>query len=196
MIDYPEYVKVGDKKYKINTDFRTAIECDVIGRDNTIGDYERALAIIYKLFGDEGLDDADNHNELLRLAKKYLLCGNEMERPEEEPNMSYEQDMDYIEASFMSDFRIDLSNSKMHWWKFNKLINGLSNSELGNCCVLNRVRNLRDFDIKQIKDPKEKRKIQKAKEQVALKKNDKKELTSEELNNINDFYRQIGIRKE
>ena len=65
---YPEYVKVGDKKYKINTDFRIAIECDEIAKDNSIGNYERALAIIYKLFGEEGLNSLDDHEKLLKLA--------------------------------------------------------------------------------------------------------------------------------
>ena len=42
----PEYVKVGDKKYKINTDFRVAIECNNIAQDDSIGNTERPLAII------------------------------------------------------------------------------------------------------------------------------------------------------
>lgn len=49
----PQYVKVDDKLYKINTDFRIALECNNIAEDKTIGEYERALAIIYKLFGEE-----------------------------------------------------------------------------------------------------------------------------------------------
>ena len=71
--------------------------------------------------------------------------------------MDYKQDMDYIEASFMSDYRINLSNVKIHWWTFSNLMNGLSNSEFGNCCVLNRIRNLRTYDTSQIKDKKENR---------------------------------------
>ena len=49
----PQYVKVDDKLYKINTDFRIALECNNIAEDTSIGEYERALAIIYKLFGEE-----------------------------------------------------------------------------------------------------------------------------------------------
>ena len=168
-MDYPEYVRVEGKLYKINTDFRNAIKCDSIARDNSIGDYERVLGIIYTLFGDEGIDSPEHYEKLLELAKKYLSCGKELEDSKEDPDMDYSEDMDYIEASFMSDYHIDLSNTKMHWWKFNNLINGLSNSEMGNCCVLNRVRNLRNYDIKDIKDPKEREKIIKAKESVALK---------------------------
>lgn len=192
-MNYPEYVKINDKKYKINTDFRVAIECQEIATDETISDFERALAIIYKLFGDEGINDTDNYEKLLEMAQKYLSCGKEVVDNNEEPDMDFIQDMDYIETSFMSDYSIDLANTEMHWWKFYNLINGLSNSEMGNCCVLNRVRNLRTYDTKDIKDQKELERIKKAKEQVALKKRVvKKNLTTEQQNNINAFYETLG----
>ena len=107
--------------------------------------------------------------------------------------MDYIQDMDYIKASFMSDYRIDLDNTQMHWWTFYNLINGLSNSELGNCCILNRIRNLRNYDTSTIKDPKEKRKIEEAKKQVALHKKEK-ELTKEQLESIRRFNELIGLK--
>lgn len=197
-MDYPKYVKIGEKKYKINTDFRVAIECQEIALDDSIGDFERALAIIYKLFGDDGLDDSNNYEKLLELAQKYLSCGKEVDsKTNEEPDMDFVQDMDYIEASFMSDYNIDLQNTKMHWWKFYNLINGLSNSEMGNCCVLNRIRNLRTFDTKDIKDQKELAKINEAKKQVALKKRTvKKNLTVEQKKNIDNFYEKIGINRK
>ena len=197
-MDYPKYVKIGEKKYKINTDFRVAIECQEIALDDSIGDFERALAIIYKLFGDDGLDDSSNYEKLLELAQKYLSCGKKIDsKTNEEPDMDFVQDMDYIEASFMSDYNIDLQNTEMHWWKFYNLINGLSNSEMGNCCVLNRIRNLRTFDTKDIKDQKELAKINEAKKQVALKKREvKKELTYEQKRNIDNFYDKIGINRK
>lgn len=191
-MDYPEYAKVGDKLYKINTDFRIAIKCNEIATDETIGDYERALGIIYLLFGEEGINTYEDHEQLLERAKKYLLCGKELEISNEEPDMDYAEDMDYIEASFMSDYHIDLSNEKMHWWKFTKLINGLSNSEMGNCCVLNRIRNLRNYDVKDIKDSKEREKILKAKEQVALKKN-KKKATKEQQESAENLLKMLNI---
>lgn len=197
-MDYPKYVKIGEKKYKINTDFRVAIECQEIALDDSIGDFERALAIIYKLFGDNGLDDSNNYEKLLELAQKYLSCGKEIDsKTNEEPDMDFIQDMDYIEASFMSDYNIDLANTEMHWYKFYNLINGLSNSEMGNCCVLNRIRNLRTFDTKDIKDQKELSKINEAKKQVALKKRTvKKNLTVEQKRNIDSFYEKIGINRK
>lgn len=183
----PEFVKVGEKKYKINTDFRVAIECNSIATDDTIGDVERPLAIIYKLFGDEGLNSPDDWDKLLELAIKYLCLGKELDESNEEPDMDFVQDMSYIEASFMSDYRIDLSNIKMHWWKFYQLIEGLSNSELGNCCVLNRIRNLRTLDVSKIKDPKEKAKILNSKKQFFLKKLERN-ISKEEEQNQDEFF--------
>lgn len=189
---YPEYAEVNGKRYKINTDFRVAIECNQIATDSTIGDYERALAVIYKLFGEEGLNGRGDQERLLEIAKTYLLCGENHVESNEEPDMDFIEDMDYIEASFMSDFHIDLSETKMHWWKFCKLMNGLSNSELGNCCVLNRIRNLRNYDTKDIKDLKEKRKIEEAKEKVALKKS-RKVATKEQEENAREVLKDLGI---
>ena len=194
-MEYPKYVKVNDKKYEINTDFRVAIECNRIAEDETIGDFERALAIIYELFGEEGINTQEDHEKLLELALKYLSCGKEInDKPKEEPDMDFIEDMDYIEASFMSDYNIDLASVEMHWWKLYKLMNGLSNSEIGNCCVLNRVRNLRNFDTKDIKDQKEKDRIERAKKEVALKKNKKeKHITQKQEESMNRLNELLGL---
>ena len=195
MNNYPEYVEIKGKKYKINTDFRVAIECNRIAQDDTIGDFERALGIICTLYGEQAIDDVENYETLLKLAKKYLSCNKEIDDIDNENiDMDFIEDMDYIEASFMSDYNIDLSNIQMHWWKFYKLINGLSNSEIGNCCILNRVRNLRNYNTKDIKDLKQKQKIEKAKEQVALKKKKKENhLTKEQQDSVNEFYKSLGF---
>ena len=195
MNKYPEYVEIEGKRYKINTDFRYAIECNRIAEDENIGDYERALAVIYTLFGDEGINTPEHYERLLKLALKYLSCGKgEVHIREEEKDMDYIQDMDYIEASFMSDYHMDLSNTKMHWWKFINLMNGLSNSEMGNCCVLNRIRYIRNYDMKDVKDPKERQKILDAKEQVALKKEPKEiKLTEEQIRSRDEFYKNINL---
>ena len=193
---YPQYVEVFGKRYKINTDFKVAIECNRIAEDETIGDLERALAIIYKLYGEEGLNIPDHYEKLLEMAQKYLLCGKEYDvESNEKPDMDFIEDYSYITTSFMSDYHIDLENCNMHWWKFMDLMNGLSNNELGNCCILNRIRNLRNFDLKDMKDAKERQKIIKAKEQVALKKN-KKQATEKQIENAKRFYEMLGIGKE
>ena len=191
MNKYPEYVEIEGKQYKINTDFRYAIECNRIAEDKTIGDFERALAVIYTLYGDEGLDNPNHYDKLLKLGLKYLQCGKEAKGiVDTKKDMDYIQDMDYIEASFMSDYHIDLPSTKMHWWKFYNLMNGLSNSEMGNCCVLNRIRNLRNFDLNEIKDQKERQKIMKAQQSVALKQDEPViKMTEEQKKSSEEFYK-------
>ena len=82
----------------------------------------------------------------------------------------------------------------MDWKRFYNLLNGLSNSEFGNCCILNRIRNLRTFDLSQISDQKEREKIRKAKESVALKKNIiKNNPTKEQEKSMNEFNMLAGL---
>ncbi|MBR2245677.1 MAG: hypothetical protein IKN65_00835 [Clostridia bacterium] len=189
-------IQIEDTIYTANVDFRIAIRCNEIAQDETIGDFERVLGIICTMFGADAIDNPNHYEKLLKWALNYLSCGQEIKDTHEEPDMDYVEDMDYIEASFMSDYQIDLENTEMDWQKFNKLINGLSNSEMGNCCVLNRVRNLRNYDTKDIKDKEERDKIIKAKEQVALKKYKKEkkiELTEKQQNSVDEFYKALGF---
>ena len=195
MNNYPEYAEINDKRYKINTDFRVAIKCQNIATDESISDYERALAIIYKLFGDDGIDDFNNYDKLLEIAIKYLSCGKELDNKNEEQDMDFTQDKGYIESSFKYDYKYNPYELEyLHWYEFYNDLSNLSNSEMGNCCVLNRVRNLRNYDTKEIKDPKERKKIEEAKKQVALKKEHKKrEFSEKEQKNMEEFYKSIGL---
>lgn len=194
MNNYPEYVEVNGRQYKINTDFRVAIKCNQIATDKSIGDYERALGVLVTLFGEDSINYQEDCETLLKLAKKYLCCGKELEVTREEPDMDYVEDYSYIKSSFSSDYGIKLDEEKMHWWEFSELMNGLSNSDIGNCCVLNRVRNLRNFDVSKIEDQQERNKIIKAKEQVALKKHKKEtKLTEKQQESVDDFYKALGF---
>lgn len=187
-------IQIEDTVYEARTDFRTAIRCNEIATDKTIGDFERVLGIICTMFGPDAIDNPNHYEKLLNWAKNYLSCGKEIEDTHEDPDMDYIEDMPYIEASFMSDYNIDLENIEMDWHKFNNLMNGLSNSDMGNCCVLNRIRNLRNYDVSQIKDPKERQKIAKAKESVALKKYKKENhLTKEQEESMNRLNEILGL---
>lgn len=187
-------IQIDDTIYEANVDFRIAIKCNEIAQDETIGNFERMLGVLCTMYGEKALDNPKHYEKLLKWCLNYLSCGKEIEDTHEQPDMDYVEDMDYIEASFMSDYRIDLENTEMDWHKFNNLINGLSNSELGNCCVLNRIRNLRNYDVSQIKDSKDRQKIAKAKEQVALKKYRKENhLTKEQEESMERLNKILGL---
>lgn len=163
MNSYPEYIEVKGKQYKINTDFRIALKCDEVSRDESIGKYEKSLAIIYMLLGDEGLEDRDNHCEILNLLQKYLRCGKEIRDVDKEPSMDFKQDTGYIKASFMSDYKIDINSIELHWWLFCDLLQGLTEDS-----VLSRVRMIREEPLSG-KKGKELEKWIEAKNQVELK---------------------------
>lgn len=191
----PEYVKIGDKKYKINTDFRVAIECNEIAESDDIGDTERPLAIIYKLYGDEGLGNPQDWEKLLELAIKYFCLGKDLEENNDDPDMDLKEDRYYIRSSFIQDYKYNPYDMKyLHWWDFFNDLSNLSNSEFGNCCILNRVRNLRTMDVSKIKDIKEKEKILRAKKQVSLKnqKDVNVKMTDEEKESQDRFYKALG----
>lgn len=166
MNSYPRYAQVGEKKYKINTNYTVAIECEKVSMSD-VSEEERGLAIIYLLFGDEGLNNPQDWQELGKLAIKFLSCGKEVDDGEKEDiDMDYEQDWEYIKTSFLQDYQRKITQKTyIHWWEFYNLLCGLSDK-----CVLSRVRFVRNFDISQIKDSKERDKWIKQKEQVAIKK--------------------------
>ena len=195
----PQYVKVDYKLYKINTDFRIALECNIIAEDKTIGEYERALAIIYKLFGEDGLD-CENQDKLLELAMKYLLLGRDKNELKNEPHNKYELDFNkcigLIKASFKFDYKYDPYELEyLHWYDFYNDLESLSTSEFGNCCILNRVTSILNQEPKEIKDNKQRQKLIEAQKLLQQKycKQEEVKMTKEQEESAKAFYKSLGI---
>lgn len=195
----PQYVKVDDKLYKINTDFRIALECNKIAEDESIGNLERAMAIIYKLFGKEGLD-CENQNRLLELGMKYLLLGRKQEDFKNDSHDKYELDFNkcigLIKASFKFDYKYDPYELEyLHWYDFYNDLESLSTSEFGNCCILNRIVSILEQEPKEIKDSKQRKKIIDAQKLLKEKycKKQEKEMTKEQEESARAFYKSLGI---
>lgn len=188
MIKNPRYAMVNGNKYEINTDFRVALKCEKIAQDNNIDDTERALAIIYQLYGEKGLNNKNDWEKLLKIATKFLNCGNnDINSDKDDIDMDYSQDERYIKVSFLQEYNIDLSEISLHWWDFFDMLNGLSDKT-----VLSRVREIRNFDIKDIKDTKERERWEKAKKQVALEKETKKP-NEQQIQNMKDILKAMGL---
>lgn len=195
----PQYVKVDDKLYKINTDFRIALECNNIAEDNSIGDLERAMAIIYKLFGENGLD-CENQNKLLELAMKYLLLGSDKKELKNENKDKYELDFNkcigLIKASFKFDYKYDPYELEyLHWYDFYNDLESLSTSEFGNCCILNRITSILNQEPKEIKDNKQRQKLIEAQKLLKQKycKQEEVKITKEQEESAKAFYKSLGI---
>ena len=196
----PEYVKVDDKLYKINTDFRVAIECNRIASDEKIGDLERGMAIIYKLFGEDGLD-CTRMDRLLELGLKYIsLCNDGLKGDKSHSEDKNELDILKCEGLIRSSFKFDYNYDPyeleyLHWYDFYNDLENLSTSEFGNCCILNRVISILNQDTKKIKDNKEKEKIIKAQKKIREKYcvQRKKEMTKEQEKSAEKFYELLGF---
>jgi len=198
-LNNPQYVKVDNKLYKINTDFRIALECNNIAEDKTIGEYERALAIIYKLFGEDGLD-CENQNKLLELGMKYLLLGNDKKELKNENKEKYELDFNkcigLIKASFKFDYKYDPYELEyLHWYDFYNDLASLSTSEFGNCCILNRITSILNQEPKEIKDNKQRQKLIEAQKLLQQKycKQEEVKMTKEQEESAKAFYKSLGI---
>ena len=175
MCDYPEFISIDGIEYPINTDFRVAIECLNIVDDDEINDFERAIAVSVLLFGE----NVPICEKTIELATKYLQCGETTEtQVSRKKDMDFEQDKPFIYASFMSDYKIDLSSINMHWWQFCDLISGLTEYS-----VLNRIREIRNYDLSEVKDPKSRNKIIEAQERFAL----KSKLSKDEQEALDEF---------
>lgn len=176
-MSYPEYANINGERYKINTDFRYGLRCFDVVNDETICDEERALAVVYILFGF--LPEPELLELFLEKAKLFLQCGETFdEQSAKKPDMDFAFDRPYINASFMSDYRIDLNREKMHFWQFVELIRGLTEN-----CSLSKLREIRNYDPADYKDPKARAKIIKAQQAVAL----PVRHTREELDAISEF---------
>lgn len=173
---YPTKAEINGKIYGLNTDYKVALECFKIVNDEDICDEERAMAIVYKLFGFI----PDDLYPFLEKAKKFLEGENHpnVDTSNSQPDMDFDYDRAYIQASFMSDYHIDISNSNMHFWQYIELIEGLTPD-----CVLSRVRELRNYDLSEVKDRKTREKIKKSQLLLAL----PEHITKEEQKLIDEF---------
>ena len=198
----PQYVKVDDKLYKINTDFRVALECEEIARDKNIGDFERALAIIYKLFGIEGLE-CNDLDKLINAGIKYISLGKEKNSSKTNLEGGFELDINKCKKLIASSFKFDYNYDPytleyLHWYDFYNDLENLSTSEFGNCCALNRIISILNQDGKDIKDSKTKKKLIDTQKELREKYcvRQEKEMTKEQEESAIEFYRRMNINIE
>lgn len=188
-MDYPTKMVINGKEYNIDTNYKTALACFKAINDGEISDIERAVAVITLLLGkDVPLEDTQ---EAIQKCGVYLRCGKEKNVENKEVDVDYFQDESAIRTSIRQCYHINLNTEEnVHWWEYNELIEGLTEETL-----LNKIREIRNYDLSKEKDPKVRQKIQEAKEFYAIKK-EEKPMTEEERKNINEFYKLSGIQKE
>ena len=178
---YPYKARIGGKIYDIRTNYKYALKCLEILNDSSISKFERIYGSIITLFGV--VPDEDEIAEFYEKMILFLGCGETQEQQHSKPaDIDLNYDFGYISASFRSDYNIDIRNTDMHWYEFVNLVSGLTEKS-----VMSRVRDIRNYDLSKVKDPQDRAKIQKAKDNVALP--EKQHLSYEQIEAIDEFER-------
>lgn len=179
---YPTKMEANGHIYKINTDYRIALACFKAIYDPEINDTERFYAVETLLLGENVLEE--DEKILQNKIEKYLRCGKNENINEDEKNFDYIQDEEITRTSIRQCYHLNLNEIPyMHWYEYNELISGLTNESL-----LNNIRDLRSYDLSEVTDEKQKQKIIKAQEKVALK---DIHIKTKEEKEIDDFWENI-----
>lgn len=141
--DLVSSIEINGQKYNVDMSFDNILRLIDMLNDKELADAAQIIIGIQMLF-DEQLDmpieeQSDVFNQAYHAligadAEKeieYDLLGNPMpsqEAESDEPSYDLKQDAEYIYASFLQDYNIDLfeQQGKLHWYKFKALLGGLS----------------------------------------------------------------------
>lgn len=192
MINLTEYydddVIINGQKYTVNMNFDNILKIYEMLGDKDFSDEEQIIMGNIMLFGHEAATNFDM--DLPTLEELFFdvfkakidkdgvkepitdIAGNPMpdttteEGGTEDKAMSFKQDADFIYASFMQDYGIDLMEEigQMHWYKFRALLNGLTEDT-----KLMKVIEIRTMEVPKGAKAKEKENIAKAKKRYKLK---------------------------
>lgn len=122
----PTTVEIEGVEYPINTDFRTSIQFETLlqGETNEV----KILLGILRLYYGENVPE--NIPKAVEKALWFYSGGNLKEKSKDsrkESFYSFDYDGDYIYSAFLEQYGIDLSDAKLHWWKFRAMFMSLNN---------------------------------------------------------------------
>ena len=151
----PDFVEVDGKKYRIHTDFRRWIELGSIMSDGAIPMGEKIVKALSLCYLRDSLPPSVEGAIYALLgfyagAQKQPQAENENNH-RKSPVYDFEYDAEYIFAAFMAQYKIDLSETDMHWHKFRALFLGLG--EDNKIC---KIMEYRAMDLTQIKSKEQK----------------------------------------
>ena len=136
--------------YPLRTDFRIWLKFAQLLEDLTPENAAKAFAVCYTKIMPK------NPEEALSLLCEFF-SGGEIPKTKSKSGkqlISFVKDEELIYASFLMQYKIDLTDAKMHWWKFLALFRNL-----GKDTPVMQVASLRNTNPADIKDSKIRRKV-------------------------------------
>lgn len=182
---YPTKIEANGHIYPINTDYRIALQCIGIYKNEELSGIEKYFAIEYLLLGEDvDINDCDILKDKIN---KYLRCGKEENDSENEITYDYMQDETLTKTSIRQCYHINLNEMPyLHWYEYNELISGLTEET-----VISRYRQIRGKNPSEIKDEKERQKLIDMQKQIAIKET---HIKTEEEKKLDKFWDNIVER--
>lgn len=137
----PTALKVDGEIYPIHSDYRTCLKIMLAFEDKELSIFEKQSVMLRCIFGD---NIPENTAEALRLAVKFLNCGEESNTNEEPVTQqcgrlySFDKDAQYILTAINQTHGINLERENPHWWLFVYMFMDLKED-----CFFNRILYLR-----------------------------------------------------
>ena len=151
----PTKIEIDNKKYEINSDFRTSVLFELLMQDDSVKKEDKifmALQLYYPVI-------PKNLNEAIEQMLWFYRCGKDITKSKGNGKgksvtqiYSFEYDDDYIYAAFMDQYGIDLQDIKyLHWWKFKAMFKSLKEDN-----EIVKIMGYRSMDLSKIKDKEQK----------------------------------------
>lgn len=147
----PTEIEIDNKKYEINSDFRTSILFELLMQDKSIGEEDKifmALQLYYPII-------PQNINLAIEKMLWFYRCGKDITKSKGNGKgknvtqiYSFEYDDDYIYAAFIDQYNIDLQDIEyLHWWKFKAMFKSLKEDN-----EIVKIMGYRSMNVSKIKD--------------------------------------------
>ena len=146
----PDYLLVRGKKCPIKTDFKTWLVFSEL-----IGNSEELSAKIPQIFGLVFYELPPNLFDALTAMMEFYGKSKKDDNKNADSNakklFDFEYDAELIYSAFVQQYKIDLCDEDIHWWKFKALFEGLSEDT-----HFMKVMQYRGMDLSKIKDKEQK----------------------------------------
>lgn len=174
--------------HRIEPDFRVGLQIMQLLNDEDYSEFERLAGSMELLF----LDMPENMEEAMNGITWFLNGWNQdhVEKGDNIRCVDFDIDQWRIYSAFLNQYRIDLAEADMHWWRFMGLLYNLKE------CTYTQVTGIRAEKIDGKMTAKEKEARRKAKRIYAIRKTEEQErITPEEQARYDDFMKFAAIKE-
>lgn len=124
------YIEKLDKNCKLDMRYNNIMFCNDILKSK-IDPYEKLVKFLINVFEELEIEDIsklewEDMDELSALVLNYIFNFGEKEENNGKKIFDFKQDWNYIDASFLSEYGIDLYKEKIHWFLFYNRFSSLS----------------------------------------------------------------------